>query len=78
LGVANEGTQQLLSSLLSPFIEKYAHGSEDTVYAYRYTATSCVNLMTTLGILIPASINEDSVIAFDPWLESQGNKKNSR
>jgi hypothetical protein len=36
LGVANERTQQLLTSLLGPFIEKYAHGSDDTVYAYRY------------------------------------------
>ena len=78
LGVANERTQQLLINLLSPFIEKYAHGSEDTMYAYRYTATSFVNLMTHRGTLIPADINEDSVIAFDRWLEAQGNKKNTR
>jgi integrase len=78
LGMTNERTQQLLTDLLSPFIEKYAHGSEDTVYAYRYTATSFVNLMTRRGTLIPANINEDSVIAFDRWLEAQGNKKNTR
>jgi integrase len=78
LGVANERTQQLLTKLLDPFIEKYAHGSEDTMYAYRYTATSFVNLMTHRGTLISADINEDCVIAFDRWLEAQGNKKNTR
>ena len=78
LGMTNEKTQQLLTNILSPFIEKYAHGSEDTVYAYRYTATSFVNLMTKRGTLIPANISEDCVIAFDRWLESQGNKKNTR
>ena len=78
LGMGNERTQQLLTSLLPPFIEKYAHGSEDTVYAYRYTATSFVNLMTERGTFIPANITEDCVIAFDRWLEAQGNKKNTR
>jgi len=78
LGLANERTQQLLTKLLGPFIEKYAHGSEDTMYAYRYTATSFVNLMTHRGTLISADINEDCVIAFDRWLEAQGNKKNTR
>lgn len=78
LGMGNERTQQLLTNLLLPFIEKYAHGSEDTVYAYRYTATSFVNLMTERGTLIPANITEDCVIAFDRWLETQGNKKNTR
>lgn len=78
LGMTNERTQQLLTDLLSPFIEKYAHGSTDTVYAYRYTATSFVSLMTRRGTMTPANINEDSVIAFDRWLEAQGNKKNTR
>jgi integrase len=78
LGMTNERTQQLLTDLLSPFIEKYAHGSTDTVYAYRYTAPSFINLMTRRGTMIPANINEDSVIAFDRWLEAQGNKKNTR
>jgi len=34
--------------------------------------------MTQRGTMIPANINEDSVIAFDRWLEAQGNKKNTR
>jgi integrase len=67
-----------LSGLRDSFIEQCAHGSEDTVYAYNYIGTQFVKLMTARGKRTPAHLEEADVIAFDRFLESQGNSKNTR
>jgi integrase len=67
-----------LAELRAGFVDKYAHGSADTEYAYRYISTEFVTLMTARGKVYPTAINEDDVIAFDRHLESLGNSKNTR
>jgi integrase len=59
------------------FIEKYAHGSGDTVYAHKYVGKQFVKLMTTRGKMTPADLEETDIIAFDRFLESEGNSKNT-
>lgn len=67
-----------LSQLREGFVAKYAHGSADTEYAYRYISTEFVTLMAKRGKVYASALTEDDVIAFDRHLESIGNKKNTR
>lgn len=67
-----------LTSLCKSFIEKYAHGSADTIYAYTYVGTQFVKLMASRGKNTPAALDEMDVIAFDRYLESEGNSKTTR
>jgi integrase len=67
-----------LAALRDSFIKKHAYGSTDTVYAYTYVATEFVTLTTSRGKDTPAELDEDDVIAFDRFLESQGNSKSTR
>ena len=69
---------QPLEVLGDSFIEKYAHGSDDTVYAYNYIAKQFVKLMTARGKKTPAELEESDILAFDRFLESEGNSKNTR
>ncbi len=67
-----------LTTLRDGFIRKHAHGSDDTVYAYTYVATEFVKLLTSRGKNAPVELDEDDVLAFDRFLESQGNSKTTR
>jgi integrase len=67
-----------LAEYREAFVDKYAHGSADTEYAYRYISTEFIKLMTGRGKAVPADLTEDDVIAFDRYLESRGNKKYTR
>ena len=67
-----------LKTLREGFIEKYAHGSADTEYAYRYISGELLRLLEARGKRYAADITEDDVIAFDRHLEALGNKKNTR
>ena len=67
-----------LTLLCKSFIEKYAHGSADTIYAYTYVGTQFVKLMAARSKNAPAALDEMDVIAFDRFLESEGNSKTTR
>jgi integrase len=67
-----------LGTLLTTYIEKFAHGSADTIYAYNYVGSEFVSMLYRRGKSKSSEINEDDVIAFDRHLESLGNKKNTR
>jgi len=67
-----------LEVLRDSFIEKYAHGSDDTVYAYNYVGKQFVKLMTARGKKTPADLEDIDILAFDRFLEAQGNSKNTR
>ena len=57
LGPRNR-VRESLNTLRDSFIEKYAHGSDDTVYAYTYVGTEFVKLMVTRGKSTPAELDE--------------------
>jgi integrase len=67
-----------LAEYREAFVDKYAHGSADTEYTYRYISTEFIRVMTKRGKATPAELNEDDVIAFDRHLEAMGNKKYTR
>jgi integrase/recombinase XerD len=67
-----------LNTLRDSFIEKYAHGSDDTIYAYTYVGTEFVKLTALRGKSTPAELDEMDVLAFDRFLESEGNAKSTR
>lgn len=75
---APDKAPQELSEIREAFVQKYAHGSKDTEYAYEYVSKEFVALMTARGKLQASAIAEDDVIAFDRHLERLGNKKNTR
>ncbi|HLH36312.1 MAG TPA: hypothetical protein VKX41_16690, partial [Alloacidobacterium sp.] len=70
--------QRTLTSLRDSFIEKYAHGSDDTIYAYTNVANEFVGLANKRGKSTPADLDEDDVIAFDRLLEFKGKSKTTR
>jgi len=70
--------QEPLTSLRDSFIEKYAYGSADTIYAYTSVANEFVELAISRGKSTPAELDEGDVIAFDRYLESKGNSKTTR
>jgi len=67
-----------LATLRDRFIEKFAYGSDDTIYAYTYVGTEFVKLMASRGKSTPAELDESDVIAFDRFLEAKGNAKTTR
>jgi integrase len=67
-----------LMELRKGFIEKYAHGSADSEYAYRYVSGEFVRLMGQRKKKYATDLIEDDVIAFDRHLEEMGNQKNTR
>jgi len=67
-----------LAQCREDFVEKYAHGSADTEYAYRYVSGEFVKLMAQRDKLFASALTEDDIIAFDRHLEKIGNKKNTR
>ncbi len=66
-----------LASLCGSFVEKYAHGSDDSIYNYTYVGTEFMKLMASRGKSTPVELDEMDVIAFDRFLESQGNSKST-
>jgi len=70
--------QAPLSSLRNSFIDRYAHGSADTVHAYTNVANEFVELATKREKHTPAELDEGDVIAYDRYLESKGNSKSTR
>jgi integrase len=67
-----------LADLRAPFVEKYAHGSDDTLYAYKYVSGEFLKVLACRGKTYARELTEDDVIAFDRHLESVGNNKTTR
>jgi len=70
--------RKTLSELRDGYIEKYAHGSDDTVYGYTFARTEFTRLLTERGKTYPEEVTEDDVIAFDHFLEARGDRKSTR
>jgi integrase len=70
--------RKTLSELRDAYIEKYAHGSHDTVYGYTFAGTEFTHLLEQRGKTYPEEIVEDDVVAFDRFLEARGDCKSTR
>jgi integrase len=70
--------RKTLSELRDGYIEKYAHGSDDTIYGYTFAGTEFTRLLTERGKKYPEHVTEDDVIAFDRFLEARGDSKSTR
>ena len=70
--------RKTLSELRDGYIEKYAHGSADTVYSYTFIGTEFTRLLSERQKTFPEQVAEDDVIAFDRFLEARGDSKSTR
>ena len=75
---APKAERKTIQSQIEPFIEKYARGSDDTIYNYTFVSTEFSKLLTEREVLYPEQVTEDDVIAFDRHLEELGNAKRTR
>ncbi len=69
--------RKTLAELQPDFVAKYAHGSTDTKYAYRYVSEQFVALMAKRKKFYAEYLTEDDVIEFQRHLESLGNKRST-
>lgn len=73
-----DGDRKALSEVRDAYIEKYAHGSQDTVYGYTFAGKEFTRLLEQRGKTYPEEIAEDDVVAFDRFLEARGDSKSTR
>jgi integrase len=70
--------RKTLSELRDGYIEKYAHGSADTIRKYTFVGKEFTRLLSERRKTYSEQVTEDDVIAFDHFLEDRGDSKSTR
>jgi len=72
-----EEERKPLTALKDASIEKYAHGSADTIRKYTFVGKEFTRLLAERRKVYPDHVNEDDVLAFDRFLEARGDAKST-
>ncbi|MGA2607416.1 MAG: site-specific integrase [Terriglobia bacterium] len=70
--------RKTISKLRDGYIEKYAHGSVDSIRKYTFVGKEFSRLLSERQKEFPAQVTEDDVIAFDHFLDDRGDSKSTR
>ena len=74
----SKAERKTLSELRDGYIEKYAHGSADTIRKYTFVGKEFTRLLSERRKTYSEQVTEDDVLAFDHFLEDRGDSKSTR